>query len=85
MSMFGSMEIITNALMTKNKVVHVKKSRWCRFLDFCLQWNPCDTRGRSPDTKVIQVPSDEFLVMTNRVICHPSMLHILRDSIGSTK
>lgn len=82
MAMLGSMEIVESLLMVKQETVTVEKTVLDKFLDFCLQWNPCDDRGRTPDTKVVNVPSDEFLVMTNKAICHPAMLPMLRNALG---
>jgi len=85
MAMLGSVEIIESLLLTKQETIAVKKSIWDKFLDFCLQWNPCDPRGVSPDTMVINAPSDEVFMMGNKIICHPSMLPKLRQAMREGK
>ena len=73
-------QVMTNRFLVKHIEVPVEKSWVTRFLDFALQWNPCNP-WHSPDSEMIEVPSDEVMVLNDVLICHPALLPRLREAL----
>lgn len=78
MTQYGGKQIITSAFLTKTSGPFSVRRTWRERL-FSWPWKPF----KATKTITIQVPSDEVLVMADRIIMHPEMFRRLQDKLDN--
>ena len=76
MAQYGGKQIITSVYLTKTSDPLSVKRTWKERL-FSRPWKP----WQATKMITIQVPSDEVLVMMDRIIMHPEMFRRLQTKL----
>jgi hypothetical protein len=80
---FNGYKLVANPNLVKSRTVEVVKSRWEKFWDVVVRWNPCNAHLTRPDFETISEPSDEVIIMENvrTMVAHPAVIAKLKQAI----
>ena len=80
---FNGYRLVANHNLVQTKTVEVVKSKWEKFWDVVVRWNPCNAHLTRPDFETWSEPSDEVIIMDNvrTIVAHPAVIAKIKQAL----